>query len=94
MTFTKGDRIKRERIGLYLDVIIGLFSSVISLSGMIYVALSKGIMKMGWFITSFTCWIVYLLVSIFMISYGLYSYLKEKNFDETKQKKDLRAPIA
>ena len=93
MALTKRDKIKNERIRLYFDLICGVTSSVISLSGIIYVAILNRITSIEWFIAGLTFWVGYLLISILMISYGLYTHFKEKDFDETKHKKDIRAPI-
>lgn len=94
MALTRGkSRIKRERQAIYFDLICGVTQSVISLTGAILTVILNGITNVGWFITGLTFWMFYLLFSLLMISYGIYSHFKEKNFDETNYKKDLRAPI-
>ncbi len=86
-------QIKNERIAIYFDLICGVTSSVIALIGIIFVVISNRVTRIGWLITGFTFWMGYFLFSVFMISYGLYINYKSKNFDPSKYKKDLRAPI-
>ena len=94
MALARGkSRIKKERQALYFDLIWGVISAVIALSGIIYISILNRIKSVGWFIAGFTFWMCYLLFSVLLISYGLYTSYKEKNFDENKYKKDLRAPI-
>ncbi len=93
MALTKRDKLKNERIGLYFDLLCGATGAVISLTGIVYVAILNRVANIGLIIASLTLWMVYLLISIVMISVGIYSKIKEKNFDETNYKKDLRAPI-
>lgn len=85
--------IKKERKDLYFDLICGVISAVISLTGIIYIAILNRITNIGLFIAGFTFWMCYFLISVLLISYGLYTSYKEKNFDENKRRKDLRAPI-
>lgn len=94
MVLAKGkNRIKKERQAVYFDLIFGAISSIISLSAIIYVTILNPLTVNGWTIAGFTFWFVYFLVSVLMISYGIYTHFKEKNFDNTKFKKDIRAPI-
>ncbi|KKM74093.1 hypothetical protein LCGC14_1403830 [marine sediment metagenome] len=93
MVLARGRRINRERQAVYFDLIFGAISSIISLSAIIYVTILNRITVNGWAIAGFTFWLAYFLVSVLMISYGIYTHFKEKVFDETKYKKDIRAPI-
>jgi len=90
---SRKNQIKKERQAVYFDIICGVISAVISLSGIIIVAVLNRVTSIGWFITSFAFLICYLLFSVLLISYGLYTRYNEKHFDENKYKKDLRAPI-
>ncbi len=94
MALAKGkSRIKKQRQALYFDLICGVSSAVIALSGIIYIAILNRIKSIGWFIGGFIFWMCYLLFSVLLIGYGLYINYKDKHFDENKYKKDLRAPI-
>ncbi|MFX1553532.1 MAG: hypothetical protein ACFFBV_06360 [Promethearchaeota archaeon] len=84
---------KNLRISIYFDCICGSISAIISLSCIIFFAIVEGIESPGWFTVGLTFWISWLIFSIFLISLGIYTYLREKHFDEKKQKKKLKAPI-
>ncbi len=85
--------IKDERVAIYFDVICGLISSVLALSGLVYAAISNRIFNMGWFAVSVTFWTAYSLFSFFLIGLGIYTWKKNKNFDIKQLRKDLKAPI-
>jgi uncharacterized membrane protein (DUF485 family) len=86
-------RAKKERRAIYFDIICGLVSSIISLSGIAYVAILKLVVNIGWFTVGLTFWVGYLIFSIFLVGVGVYTWYKEKNFEKYEQKKDLKAPI-
>ncbi|TET55939.1 MAG: hypothetical protein E3J52_12720 [Promethearchaeota archaeon] len=85
--------IKNERKAIYFDIICGIISSVLALTGLTFAAISKRIFSMGWFTVSVTFWTGYLLFSFFLIGLGIYTWKKEKNFDSMEPRKDLKAPI-
>jgi len=85
--------IKDERKAIYFDVICGLLSSILSLTGLAVAAISHRIFNMGWFAVSVTFWTAYLLFSFFLIGLGIYTWKMNKNFDTKKPSKDLRAPV-
>ena len=69
---------KSERKKLYFDLICGIVSSVLALTGIIFFAIMYGITNMvGWF-TGLTFWILYLMLSIFLMGIGFYTKWKEK----------------
>lgn len=84
---------KNERKALYFDIICGITSTVLALTGIIFAAISHRIFSMGWFTVSITFWTGYLLFSFYLIGLGIYTWKKEKNFDKFEPRKDLRAPI-
>lgn len=86
-------RAKKERKAIYFDLLCGVTSSVIAISGLIFVAVVNSIKYLDWFIVGVTFWVGYLIFSILMISYGIYSYHLEKHWEERKSKHKLRAPI-
>lgn len=86
-------RAKKERMGIYVDIILGIISSVLALSGLIFVGVLGEIRDWGWYIFGFTFWIVWLIFSFFLIGIGIYLWHQEKHFDEKKPRKDLKAPI-
>jgi len=80
---------------LYLDLILGVFFSIISITSIIYTALNKGIHNPVFFWISLSFWIIWLGISIFLISLGIYIKYLEKHPEKlkSKYKKDLRPPI-
>jgi hypothetical protein len=95
MALSQGKRkAKKERKAIYFDIICGTVSSVLSLSGLIYVAILNQIVSIGWYTAGVTFWVGYLLFSMFLIGMGIYTWRKEKNFEKYEPRKDLKAPIA
>jgi hypothetical protein len=86
-------RAKKERRAIYFDIICGIVSSIISLSGIAYVAILNLVVNIGWFTVGLTFWVGYLIFSIFLMGVGIYTWYKEKNFEKYEQKQDLKAPI-
>ena len=84
---------KRERQAIYFDLICGVTSSVIALTGITYAVISNRVTIIGWFIASVAFWMGYLLFSVLMISIGLYTNYQSKHFDPSKYKKDIKPPI-
>ncbi len=87
------ERIKTERIAIYLDCIIGVCSSILSLSCIIFFAITEGIPYPDRFSLGLIFWIIWLIFSLTLIGIGVKGYLQEKHFDEKKQRKDIKAPI-
>ena len=85
--------IKDERIALYFDLICGVVTSSVALTGLTYVFVSHRIFSIGWFTISITFWLGFLLLSLLLIGYGIYTYQKNKHFDSSEPRKDLKAPI-
>ncbi|MFX0008007.1 MAG: hypothetical protein ACFFA7_02975 [Promethearchaeota archaeon] len=92
-THTSQDNVKDERASIYFDIICGITSSVISLTGITFAAISNRVASVGWFIISLTFWGGYLAFSFLLIALGIYSWYKEKNFDKQAPRTDLKAPI-
>ncbi len=86
-------RAKKERQSIYFDLICGIISSILALSGIIFVKIKSEIIRPALFIAGLTFWIFYLCFAIFMIFLGIYLWYQEKHFDEKVQKKKLKAPI-
>ncbi|MFX0002676.1 MAG: hypothetical protein ACFE9C_02660 [Candidatus Hodarchaeota archaeon] len=94
-------RLKRERIAIYVDCILGTISAIGSLSGIIFVVITEGLEAIEFntnFIISLTFWICWLLFSLSLIGVGLYKYFEEKNPERwkakmEKRKKKLEPPI-
>ena len=86
-------QLKKERAGIYFDIICGITSAIIALSAITFVVVVKGIYSIGWFTAGLTFWIVYLIFSFFLMGVGIYTWHKEKNYDKYGPKKDLKAPI-
>jgi uncharacterized membrane protein (DUF485 family) len=87
-------RPKDERIAIYFDLLCGIISSAIALIGIFYVFFTHRIISTGWFTVSLIFWIGYLVFSFTIIGFGIYVWKREKHFDSSKQRTDLRAPIA
>ena len=87
------DRMKRERLAIYVDCICGASSAIFSLSCIIFFAITEGIPYPGRFSVGLIFWIIWLIFSLTLIGIGVYQYLQFKHFDEKEQRKDLKAPI-
>lgn len=93
MSVIQRKRDKKERQAIYFDLICGIISSILALTGIFYVAITQKIRNLGMFITGASFWILYLILSFFLISMGIYLWYKEKHWDETTSRKDLIPPI-
>jgi hypothetical protein len=88
------DRIKRQRISVYVDSICGIMSATLSLIGIFVFALPLGIANSSLFIASLSFWIFWLLFSLYFIGLGIHIHHANKNFDSNaKPREDLKAPI-
>ncbi|MFW9819829.1 MAG: hypothetical protein ACFFE5_09485 [Candidatus Thorarchaeota archaeon] len=92
-THTSQDDAKDERAALYFDIVCGITSSIISLTGITFAVIFNRVASVGWFTISLTFWGGYLAFSFYLIALGIYSWYREKNFDEHAPRKDLKAPI-
>ena len=93
MSIVQRKRDRKERQALYFDLICGMVSSILALIGIIFFAVMYGITNMAGWLTGLTFWILYLILSIFLIGMGVYLWYKEKYWDEIIPKKDLKPPI-
>lgn len=87
------EKFKRERIAIYGDCICGASSAILSLSCIIYFAITEGIPYPARFSFGLVFWIIWLIFSLALIGIGVHQYLQAKYFDEKEQRKDLKAPI-
>ncbi len=87
------DEIKSYRRSLYFDLICGIVCSTTALIGIIFSSIMHGITNMAGWLTGLIFCILYLIFSLFLISYGLYTMWKEKYFDDQAPRKDLKPPI-
>jgi len=86
--------LKSERKAIYFDCICGTICSISAFVGIFVFTLQEGILYPVNFILGLTFWIIYLLISIFVIGLGIYTYYKAKNFNpDAVPKKKLRAPM-
>ncbi len=84
---------KNERISVYVDCILGTISSSLALFAIAFTTIKYGISNPKWYTVGLTFWICWLIFSLFLIGLGIYTHIKNKNFDVTKARKDLRPPI-
>ncbi|MFX1380388.1 MAG: hypothetical protein ACFFA4_14985 [Promethearchaeota archaeon] len=84
---------KNERRAIYFDVFCGMTSSSIALTGIAYAIINQRVASIGWFTIHMTFWIGWLLFSLFILSLGIFTWYKEKHYDDYEQKKNLKAPI-
>ena len=87
------DEAKNEREKLYFDLICGIVCSTSALAGIIFVTVMYGISSMVNWLTGLIFLILYLVLSLLLVCYGLYTKWKEKNFDENAPRKNLKQPI-
>ncbi len=86
--------LRSQRIAIYFDCICGTICSISAFIGIAIFTQQEGIVNPGNFIIGLSFWIGYLLLSVFIISLGIYTYFQEKNFDpDAIPKNKLRAPI-
>ena len=82
-------RIKRERIGIYCDCIVGSICAIFSLFAVLFVVLTEGpegIDVNTNFIIAISFWIFWLIFSLGIVGVGIYKYYEEKNYDKWKEK--------
>lgn len=84
---------RNDRISVYVDCIAGSISSSLALIAIVFTTIKYGISNPKWYTIGLTFWICWLIFSLFLIALGIYTHMKNKNFDETKASKDLRPPI-
>lgn len=87
------DEAKSSRKAIYFDLICGVVCSTTALTGIVFVSITQEITYMAGWVTGLTFWILYLIFSLFLISVGIYTWWREKHFDERKMKKDIKAPL-
>ena len=87
------DVAKNERKAVYFDLICGIVCSVSAFTALIFVTVMYGITNMVAWLTGSVFLILYLILSLSLICYGLYAKWKDKNFDEKSPRKDLKPPI-
>lgn len=87
------DETKNERKSLYFDLICGVICSSSALIGITVITFMHEITnKTGW-IAGLTFWITYLVLSLVLVFFGLYTRWKDKHFDDQPPRKDLKPPI-
>lgn len=84
---------RNYRISVYFDCICGLLSSTLALIAIIFTTIKFGIRNPKMYTVGLTFWICWLIFSLFLIGLGIYTHMKNKNFDESKARKDIRPPI-
>ena len=87
------ERLKRERIAIYGDCICGASSAILSISCIIFFAISEGIPYPDRFSLGLVFWIIWLLFSLSLVGIGIFQSHQSKHIDEKKPRKDLKAPI-
>ena len=89
------EKIKRERIQVYFDILCGLTCSISALIGIFVFVLPGGdIQNITFFVIGTTFWLGYFCLSLFLIFVGVYTYYKSKNFSlDNPPKKKLKAPM-
>jgi hypothetical protein len=86
-------RLKRERIAIYVDCILGSISAIVSLSAILFVIIIEGPEGIEFntnFVISLTFWICWLIFSLGIIGIGVYKYFQEKNPDKWRAKMEKR----
>jgi hypothetical protein len=91
---TNQKEISRMRKSIYFDCICGASSSIISISAMIFFSVTEGIRNLQFYFIGMAFWIIWLILSLSLISFGLYSYYLEKKYPEgLRTRKKVEPPI-
>lgn len=86
------DNIKRERIAIYVDCVMGIICAVIGITGIFCFALPAW--NSPFFIVGFSFWIFWIILCVFFIGLGISTHYANKNYDPDKPPgRDLKAPI-
>ena len=93
----KWDRLKDERTAIYLDIILGIIISSISVFSIIFHTITGNITSFSLFyVIGLVFWIGWLGFSIILMLIGIKSYYNEKHFELTgkhKKARKIKAPI-
>jgi predicted transporter len=87
---------KSERKQLYFDLICGLISAVLAVAGITGFAIAYGITSWSGFLTGLIFWVLYMILSLFLIGIGLYTRRKERQMwerGEIEPRKDVSPPM-
>jgi len=91
------DKIKTERKSMYLDIILGIGISTLSIFCIIFATITGFIDSFSIsYVVGLGFWIFWLGVSIFLLFLGIKSYYNEKHFNltgEHKKPRKLKAPM-
>ena len=78
------DRIKNERISMYVDIFLGTGISIFSIFCIIFTSITQGTNNFSiFYVLGLGFWIFWLGFSIFLIGIGIKSYYNEKHFELT-----------
>jgi len=90
-------KVKNERIKIYFDLICGVISSSIAIFSIVFFTLIEEITNFTIsYIIGLGFWIIWLLMSLFFIGVGIYTYYAEKNYDirvKSRKLRKINAPI-
>ena len=90
-------KVRNERISIYFDLICGVLSSSIAIFTIVFFTLIEEITNFTInYIIGFGFWIMWLLMSLFFIGVGIYTYYAEKNYDiraKSRKLKKINAPF-
>ena len=94
MQYNQRKKLKSLRTQIYFDCICGSVCSITAFIGIFFYTQQEGILFPINFVIGLSFWIGYLLLSVFMIGLGIYTFYREKRFDpDIKPKKKLKAPM-
>ena len=84
---------KKVASQIFFDCLCGVISAILAIVGLVLVTLKTKIDSTTTLTISFTFWIGYLIFSFAMISFGIRSKIKERNFELNKTNKPIKQPI-
>jgi len=87
------DDVTEENKKLWFDLICGAVFSILALTGIIVMSIMYGITNTAGFLIGLIFWSFYLLGSLLLMGWGIYTKKPGNKYGKKRKKKELRPPI-